>query len=108
MWLLLLLMGCTKLTKLSRKLFINNPDLKKLYTQNTLIVTPPEAIRRQGCGPVFDPDNLEAIRGYFAQVSASPPSGHRACVVPWWPSQFMLCPCVAGTCCGRPRCCDQE
>ena len=65
MWLLLLLSNWKTLTKLSRKLFINNPDLKTLSTDRTLIVTPPEAIRRQGCEYVNDPDNLEAIKRYL-------------------------------------------
>ena len=64
MWLLLLLSDCKKFTKLPRKLFINNPDLEELYTNDTNIVTPPENIRRQGCGK-YDDDNLEAIKRYF-------------------------------------------
>ena len=64
MRLLLLLSGCKKLTKLPPKLFINNPDLLVLNTDDTLIVTPPENIRRQGCGP-SDFDNFGAIKRYL-------------------------------------------
>ena len=74
MWLLLLLRYCKKLTKLSRKLFINNPDLKKLYTTGTLIVTPPEATRRQGCDSI-DPDNVEAIKRYLDELEADAAAG---------------------------------
>ena len=67
---LLLLRGCKKVTKLSRELFINNPDLERLKTVGTLIVTPPENIRRQGCKYDFHPDNLEAIKRYFDELEA--------------------------------------
>ena len=64
MWLLLLLRGCTGLTKLPRDLLSNCPNLKFLYTTGTNITEPPEEVRRQGCGQ-SGKDNLEAIRAYF-------------------------------------------
>ena len=63
MW-LLLLRGCTGLTKLPRDLLINCTNLKHLYTPGTSITEPPEEVRRQGCGE-YEGDNLEAIRAYF-------------------------------------------
>ena len=63
MW-LLLLRGCTGLTKLPRDLFTNCPNLSSLWTEGTSITEPPEEVRRQGCGSSSD-DNLEAIRAYF-------------------------------------------
>ena len=65
MWLLLLLLSNTGLTKLPRDLLTNCPNLKFLYTPGTSITEPPEEGRGQGCKYDHNQDNLEAIGAYF-------------------------------------------